>query len=83
MLNFLFQKHKFGIIYKPPDQRRFLEILSDSLNLLNMLSKEWHILGDLNVNLYQEGSTFGQENKNIIKSANRILSEIKKICRIL
>ena len=47
------------IIYIPPDQTRFLEILSDSLNSLNMLSEEWHIL-----NIYQEGSTFGQENKN-------------------
>ena len=67
-----------GIIYKPPDQTRFLEILSDSLNSLNMLSEEWHILGDLNINLYQNGSTLGQENKKIIKAANKILSETKK-----
>ena len=29
-----------GIVYKPPDQTRFLEILSNSLNSLNMLSEE-------------------------------------------
>ena len=29
-----------GIIYKPPDQTVFLEILPDGLNSLNMLSKE-------------------------------------------
>ena len=29
-----------GIVYKSPDQARFLEILSDSLNSLNMLSEE-------------------------------------------
>ena len=29
-----------GIVYKPPDQTSFLEILSNSLNSLNMLSKE-------------------------------------------
>ena len=29
-----------GIIYKPPDQLRFLETLSDSLNKLNILNKE-------------------------------------------
>ena len=34
---------KFGIVYKPPDQARFLEILSDSLKSLNLLSEEWHI----------------------------------------
>ena len=43
-----------------------------------MLSEKWHILGDLNINLYQEGSTFGQENKDIIKSANRTSSETQK-----
>ena len=45
-----------GIAYRSPDQTRFLEILSDSFNLLNMLSEEWHILVDLNINLYQNGS---------------------------
>ena len=44
------------IIYKPPDQTRFLEILSDSLNPLNMLSEEWHILEVLNINLWQNDS---------------------------
>ena len=34
-----------GIVYKTPDQTRFLEILSDSLDSLNMLSEELHILG--------------------------------------
>ena len=72
-----------GIIYKPPDQARFLEILSDSLNSFNMLSEEWHIVGGLNTNLCQKGSTLGQENKNTRKSANRISSQTKKISRYL
>ena len=38
-----------GIVYKPPDQTRFLEILSNSLNSLNMLSEEWRILGNLSI----------------------------------
>ena len=42
-----------------------------------MLSEEWHILGDLNINLYHNGST-GEEIKNIIKGANKVLSEPKK-----
>ena len=52
-----------GIVYKPPDQTWFLEILSNILNSLNMLSEEWHILGDLNINLYHNGSTLGEDNK--------------------
>ena len=67
-----------GIVYKPPDQTRFLKILSNSLNLLNMLSEEWHIVGDLNINLYQNGSTLGEENKNIIKDTNKVSSKTKK-----
>ena len=54
-----------GIVYKSPDQTSFLEILSDSLNSLNILSEGRHILGDLNMNLYQNGSTLGEKNKNI------------------
>ena len=73
----------FGIAYKPPDQTRILEILSDSINLLNMLSKEWHILGDLNTNLYQNGSTLGEENKNVIKGAIKDNHPRKKIYRVL
>ena len=34
-----------GIVYKPQDQTRLLEILSNSLKSLIMLSEEWHILG--------------------------------------
>ena len=52
-----------GIVYKPPDQTKFLEILSDSSNSLNMLSEEWNILGDLNINLYQNGSRKQEHNK--------------------
>ena len=36
-----------GIVYKPPDQTRSLEILLGSLNLLNMLNEEWHTLENL------------------------------------
>ena len=43
-----------------------------------MLSEEWHILGDLNINLYYNGSKLGEENKNIIKGANKVSSKAKK-----
>ena len=55
------------IVYKPPDQTRFLERLSNSLNTLNIVSREWHILGDLNINLYHNGSTLREKNNNIIE----------------
>ena len=71
------KKITVGIVYKPPDQTKILEILLDSLNLLNMLTKEWHKLQDLNINLYQNRSIIREENKNIIKGANKVSSETK------
>ena len=43
--------------------------------MLNILSKEWHKLEDLNINLYQNGSIIGEENKIIIKGTNKVSSE--------
>ena len=43
-----------------------------------MLSEEWHILEGVSINLYQNGSILGEENKNIIKGAIKVSSETKK-----
>ena len=67
-----------GLIYKLPDQLRFLETFSDSLNTLNILNKEWHILGDLNINLCENGTLIRETNKNIVKGTNKISLEAKK-----
>ena len=68
-----------GIIYKLPDQLRFLETLSDSLKMVNILNKEWHILGDLNINLCENGMLIKDNNKNIVKGTNKISLEAKNI----
>ena len=74
-----------GIVYKSPEQIKFLEKLSNSLSSLNKLREEWHILGDLYINLdCYYGSTLGEENKNIIKGVNKVSSETKnylKFCK--
>ena len=61
---------------KPPDQLKFPGTLSDR-NILSILSKEWHTLRDMNVNIYENGTRFMEENK-IIKGTNEISSELKK-----
>ena len=66
-----------GIICKPPDQLRFLETLSDSLNTLDILKEEWHIVGDLNINLCENGTLIRENNKNIVKGTNKISLEVK------
>ena len=49
------------------------------INQVNVLREEQHILGDLNINLYQNGSVLGERNKNIIKGRNKVSSETKNI----
>ena len=44
-----------------------------------MLNEEWHVLGDLNINLYQNGLVLEEENNSIIKGENKVSSEIKNI----
>ena len=72
-----------GIIYKPPEELRFLETLSDSLKTLNILNEEWYILGDLNINLCENGTLIRENNKNIVEGTNQISLEAKNIFRIL
>ena len=44
-----------GILYRPPDQNKFLEELSNDLNKLNLEKTEMILLGDININLLQKG----------------------------
>ena len=64
--NFLFQKQK----------QLQLEL---SINQVDVLREERHILGDLNINLYQNDSILGERNKNIIKGRNKVSSETKNM----
>ena len=43
-----------------------------------MLIKEWNILADLNINIHQNGSILEEENKNVIKDADKVSSETKQ-----
>ena len=52
--------------------------MSDSLNTLNILNEEWHILGDLNMNLCENCTLLTENNKDIVKGTNKISSEAKK-----
>ena len=43
-----------------------------------MLSEELYIVGDLNINLYQNDLTIGGDSKNIIRGTNKASSETEK-----
>ena len=52
--------------------------MSHSLNTLNILHEEWHILGEVNVNLCEYGTLIRENDKNIVKGTNKISLEAKK-----
>ena len=52
-----------GIIYRP-NQNNFLKTLNENFAELDTLKKELYILGDFNINLYQNQNNTGCKNNN-------------------
>ena len=44
-----------GIIYRPPNQSKFLDIFEENLPKLNTSYREIYFLGDFNINLFENG----------------------------
>ena len=65
-----------GIIYRPPSQSEFLEIINTHFSKLDTNNNEIYILGDFNINLYLNNSYIFQKN-NLLQSQS-IPSDIKK-----
>ena len=57
-----------GIMYRPPSQTNFLEILNMTFEKVDIDKKEIHILGDLNVNMYHN-------NRYIVRDDDTISSK--------
>ena len=57
-----------GIIYRPPSQSNFLEIINANFGKLDTDTKELSIIGDFNRNMYQN-------NKYIVRDDNTISSK--------
>ena len=57
-----------GIIYRPPNQSNFLEIINANFGKLDVDIKELYILGDFNINMCQN-------NKYIICDDNMVSSK--------
>ena len=58
-----------GVFYRPPNQNKFLEEVSNNFNKLFTEKREVIILGDLNINLLENG-------KYILDRTNFTASEI-------
>ena len=58
-----------GIIYRPPNKPKFLDIFKENLPKLNTSYREFYFLGDFNINLFENGKYVfhksSSNNKNI------------------
>ena len=65
-----------GIIYWPPIQSEFLEIINNHFNKIDTINNEIYILGDFNIKLYLNNSYIFQ--KNSLLQSQSIPSDIRK-----
>ena len=56
------------IIYRRPNQNNFLQTLNEKFAKLDTLKKELYILGDFNINLYQNQNHTGYKNNNLVSA---------------
>ena len=72
-----------GIFYRPPNSNDFLNLLSNSFQQIDLNKKEIYLLGDFNINLFQNGKFLLKENQsNQVKDpTSSLISKYKKFCQ--
>ena len=72
-----------GIFYKPPNSNDFLNLLSNSFQQIDLNEKEIYLLGDFNINLFQNGKFLLKENQsNQVKDpTSSLISKYKEFCQ--
>ena len=70
-------------IYQPPNQNNLLETLNEHFAKLDTLKKELYILGDFNINLYQNQNHTGCKNINLVTAtASTDVKSYLQLCTI-
>ena len=72
-----------GIFYRPPNSNDFLDLLSNSFQQIDLNKKEIYLLGDFNINLFQNGKFLLKENQsNQVKDTTcSLISKYKEFCQ--
>ena len=55
-----------GIVYRPPNQTNFIKTLNENFAKLDTINKETYILGDFNINLYDNGKYIICKNNTLM-----------------
>ena len=72
-----------GIFYRPPNSNHFLNLLSNSFQQIDLNKKEIYLLGDFNINLFQNGKFLLKDNQsNQVKDpTSSLISKYKEFCQ--
>ena len=66
-----------GIIYRPPNQSKFLDIFEENLPKLNTSYREIYSLGDFNINLFEnEKYVFHKSSSNNSSNINEVITSV-------
>ena len=65
-----------GIVYRPPKDKKVLQLFEEILNSLNILKNVIFVLGDMNINILQNAANLLEKNVNTSKGKIVISSDV-------
>ena len=67
-----------GIFYRPPNKTKFIENINEDFHKLHSENNDVFILGDMNINLFQNEKYIGEDNKDSTSTACPLLNKYKE-----
>ena len=71
-----------GIIYRPPNQSKFLDIFKENLPKLNTSYREIYFLGDFNINIFENGKYVFQKYSSNSKNLDSFTKNYHECCSL-
>ena len=71
-----------GIIYRPPNQSKFLDIFEENLPKLNTSYRETYFLGDFNINLFENGKYVFHKSSSNNKNLDSFTKKYHECCTL-
>ena len=67
-----------GILYRPPNQNSFLDVVNENICKLSPESTDVFILGDININVFLNGKNILQDKKTYLDNTLPLETNLKK-----
>ena len=71
-----------GIIYRLPNQSKFLDIFEENLPKFNSSYSEIYFLGDFNINLFENGKYILDKSSSNNKNLNSLTKKCHEYCTL-